>query len=154
MRKAIALTLQDELKKHGIKCRVRELDWTIYLSDVKNQRFDAIILGWAMSVNPPDAFQIWHSSQAENKGSNHISYKNEEVDRILTQYRKEFDEEKRISLYRQFQKILNEEQPYTFLYMPKSAVAYHNRFQAVEVLPIGGLRPREWWVPLPYQKYQ
>jgi peptide/nickel transport system substrate-binding protein len=154
LRKSIALTIQDELKKYGIECTVRQLDWTIYLDDVKNHRFDAIILGWLMSVNPPDAFQVWHSSQAENKGSNHISYKNPEVDRILEEYRKEFDPMKRITLYRKFQKILNEDQPYTFLYMPKSAVAYHKRFRKVEVLPIGGLRPREWWAPTSLQKYQ
>ena len=154
LRKAIALTIQDELKKYGIRCTVRQLDWTIYLDDVKNHRFDAIILGWLMSVNPPDAFQVWHSSQADNKGSNHISFKNPEVDRILEEYRREFDPEKRIALYRGFQRILNEEQPYTFLYMPKSAVAYHKRFRNVEVLPIGGLRPREWWVPTSLQKYQ
>ena len=154
LRKAVALTLQDEFKKHGIECTIRQLDWTIYLDDVKNHRFDAIILGWLMSVNPPDAFQVWHSSQAENKGSNHISYKNPEVDRILEEYRKEFDPMNRIALYRKFQKILNEDQPYTFLYMPKSAVAYHKRFRKVEVLPIGGHRPREWWVPTSLQKYQ
>ena len=153
-RKAIALTIQDELKKHGIECTVRQLDWTIYLDHVRNHKFDAIILGWLMSVNPPDAFQVWHSSQADNKGSNAISYKNPEVDKILEEYRREFDPMKRIELYGRFQKILNEDQPYTFLYMPKSAVAYHKRFRNVEVLPIGGLRPREWWVPIPQQKYQ
>lgn len=154
VRKGIALTIQDELKKHGIECRVKELDWTIFLDDVKNHKFDAIILGWQMSVNPPDDFQIWHSSQADNKGSNHISYKNKEVDRILEEYRREFVEQKRIQLYRQFQRIVNEDQAYTFLYMPKSAVAYHNRFNGVEVLPIGGLRQRDWWVPIPLQKYK
>lgn len=154
VRKGIALTIQDELKKHGIACRVRELDWTIFLDDVKNHKFEAIILGWQMSVNPPDALQIWHSSQADNKGSNHISYKNKEVDRILEEYRREFDEQKRIQLYRKFQRILNEDQPYTFLYMPKTAVAYHKRFSGVEVLPIGGLRPRDWWAPIPLQKYK
>ena len=154
VRKGVALTIQDELKKHGIECNVRELDWTIFLDDVKNHKYDAIILGWQMSVNPPDDFQIWHSSQADNKGSNHISYKNKEVDSILEEYRREFNEQKRIQLYHRFQQILNEDQPYTFLYMPKSAVAYHNRFKGVEVLPIGGLRPRDWWTPIPLQKYK
>lgn len=154
VRKAIALIIQDELKKHGIDARVRQLDWTIYLNDVKNHKFDAIILGWAMSVNPPDGFQIWHSSQAENKGSNAISFKNSEVDKILENYRREFDPEKRKAMYQRFQKILNEEQPYTFLYMPKSAVAYHKRFRNTEVLPIGGQIPSQWWVPGPLQKYQ
>jgi peptide/nickel transport system substrate-binding protein len=152
-RKSVALVLQDELRKHGIDASVRALDWTIFLDDVRNHRFDAVILGWAMSVNEPDDYQVWHSSQAENKGSNMISYKNPRVDAILEEYRRTFDANKRIELYREFQHILNVEQPYTFLYLQKAVTAVSRRFQGVEVLPIGGLRPLEWWVPKPLQKY-
>ncbi|MFQ5904650.1 MAG: ABC transporter substrate-binding protein, partial [Candidatus Binatia bacterium] len=153
IRKSVVLTLQDELKKHGISVSVRQLDWTIFLDDVKNHKFDAMVLGWAMSVRDPDSFQVWHSSQAENKGSNMISYKNARVDKILEDYRREFDPKKRIEMYREFQRILHDEQPYTFLFMGKSISAVHRRFRGVEVLPIGGLRSLEWWVPRSSQKY-
>lgn len=151
-RKSVALVLQDQLRRHGIAASVRELDWTIFLADVKTRKFDAILLGWAMSVNEPDAYQVWHSSQADNKGSNHIGYKNARVDQILEQYRREFDPKKRIDLYREFQRILSDEQPYTFLFVGKSVAAVHNRIHGVEVLP-GGLRTMEWWVPPSLQKY-
>ncbi|MBM2803503.1 MAG: extracellular solute-binding protein, family 5 [Deltaproteobacteria bacterium] len=152
-RKSVALTMQDELKKHGIAVTVRELDWTVFLSDVKERKFDAMILGWQMSVTEPDAYQVWHSSQAANKGSNHIAYKSPRVDKILEDYRREFDAKKRVDLYREFQRILHDEQPYTFLFTPKSISAVSRRFRGVEVLPIGGLRPLDWWVPAGSQKY-
>jgi peptide/nickel transport system substrate-binding protein len=152
-RKSVALTLQDELKKHGIAATVRELDWTVFLSEVKDRKYDAMILGWSMSVTEPDAYQVWHSSQAANKGSNHIAYKNPRVDKILEDYRREFDPKKRVELYREFQKILQDDQPYTFLFTPKSISAVSRRFRGVEVLPIGGLRPLDWWVPAAAQKY-
>ncbi len=151
-RKSVALTLQDELKKHGIIATVREVDWTIFLDDVKNHKFDAVILGWSMPASEPDEYQVWHSSQAANKGSNHISYKNARVDKILADYRREFDPKKRIELYREFQRILNDEQPYTFLFVRKSVSAVHRRFRGVEVFP-AGLRPIEWWVSLSAQRY-
>jgi len=151
-RKSVALVLQDELKKHGIAASVRELDWTIFLADVQSRKFDAILLGWAMSVNEPDAYQIWHSSQAANKGSNHIGFKNARVDQILEQYRREFDARKRVDLYREFQRILSDQQPYTFLFVGKSVSAVQRRFRGVEVLPVG-MRPIDWWVPAPVQKY-
>jgi len=153
IRKSVVLTLQDELKRHGISVTVRQLDWTIFLDDVRNHKFDAMVLGWAMSVRDPDSFQVWHSAQAENKGPNMISYKNARVDKILEEYRREFDPKKRIELYREFQQILHDEQPYTFLFMGKSISAVHRRLRGVEVLPIGGLRPLEWWVPRSSQKY-
>jgi peptide/nickel transport system substrate-binding protein len=151
-RKSVALVLQEELRRHGIAAAVREIDWTIFLADVKARKFDAILLGWSMSVSEPDAYQIWHSSQAANKGSNHIGYKNPRVDRILEQYRREFDPKKRVELYREFQQILSDEQPYTFLFVGKSVAAVHRRLHGVEVLP-GGLRSIEWWVPKSAQKY-
>jgi ABC-type transport system substrate-binding protein len=73
--KSISLVLQDEMKRYGIATSVRELDWTIFLADVKNHQFDVVLMAWGMQASEPDAYQIWHSSQAANKGSNHISYK-------------------------------------------------------------------------------
>jgi peptide/nickel transport system substrate-binding protein len=151
-RKSVALVLQDELRKHGIDVSVREIDWTIFLSDVKARKFDAVILGWSMSVSEPDAYQVWHSSQAANQGSNHIGYKNARVDKILEQYRREFDANKRIELYREFQRILSDEQPYTFLFVNKSVIAAQRRIRGIEVFP-GGVRPIDWWVPKPAQRY-
>jgi peptide/nickel transport system substrate-binding protein len=152
LRKSVALVLLDELKKHGIAASVRELDWTIFLNDVKNHTFDAVVLGWGMPTDEPDAYQVWHSSQAANKGSNAISYKNSRVDEILEIYRREFDAQKRIEMYKEFQQILHEEQPYTFLFVRKQISAVHRRFQDVEIFP-GGLRPIDWWVPARLQKF-
>ncbi len=152
VRKSVALVLLDELRKHGIDASVRELDWTIFLNDVKNHQFDAMVLGWQMSTTEPDAYQVWHSSQASNKGSNAISYKNARVDEILELYRREFDPQKRIKLYNEFQKIISDEQPYTFLYLPKRVSALQRRFEGVEIFP-DGLRPVDWWVPARSQKF-
>ncbi len=152
LRKSVALVLLDELKKHGIAASVRELDWTIFLNDVKNHTFDAVVLGWGMPTDEPDAYQVWHSSQAANKGSNAISYKNSRVDEILEISRREFDAQKRVEMYKEFQQILHEEQPYTFLFVRKQISVVHRRFQDVEIFP-GGLRPIDWWVPARLQKF-
>ena len=152
LRKSVALVLIDELQKHGIAASIREIDWTIFLNDVKNHQFDAVVLGWGMPTDEPDAYQVWHSSQAANKGSNAISYKNARVDEILESYRREFDAQKRVELYKEFQRILHEEQPYTFLFVRKQISAVHRRFQDVEIFP-AGLRPIDWWVPARTQKF-
>lgn len=152
VRESIALVLQDELKKHGVAATVRKLDWTIFLDDVKNHKFDAVLLGWQMSVSEGDSYQVWHSSQAANKGSNHIAYKNARVDKILEESRREFDRKKRVELSKEFQRILNDEQPYTFLFARKAVSVVDRRFLGVEVLP-AGLRPLEWWAPAARQKY-
>ena len=146
IRKDIALVVQSELQDIGIVCEVRELDWSVFLDRVKNKDFAAVTLGWSGSLRfPPDGYQIWHSSQAQSGGSNFISFKNPEVDQILEEYRREFDMEKRIALYRRFQEILHKEQPYTFLWKGRTAQAYSRRFRGVNWYPIGA-DTQEWWV--------
>lgn len=154
LRKDVALTIQNELKDAGIDCQVRELDWSIFLQRVKGQDFAAVILGWTGSMRfPPDNYQIWHSSQAEGRGSNYIGFTNPEVDKILEDYRREFDTEKRIALYQRYQEILHEEQPYTFLWMSRVARAYSRRFQGVNWYPMGA-DTQEWWVKTADRMYQ
>ena len=153
LRKDIALTVQYELQDIGIDCQVRELDWSIFLQKVKGKSFDAMVLGWTGSLRfSPDAYQIWHSSQTVENGSNHVSFINDEVDNILETYRREFDMDKRIELYRRFQEILHEEQPYTFMWKSRSSQAYSRRFSGVTWYPPGA-RLQDWWVAQEEQMY-
>ena len=101
-----------------------------------------------MSTIEPDAYQVWHSTQAAKKGSNAISYKNSRVDKILEKYRREFDAQKRIEMYKEFQQILHEEQPYTFLLSERRSAPCIVVFKASKIFPtvfapsIGGFPPR------------
>ena len=153
IRQAIGLVVIDELRRAGVDATFRAIDWSILLSKVKNFDYDAVILGWAMSVTPPDSFQVWHSTQAVAEGSNHIYYRNEQVDRLLEAYRVEFDPSERKKLYDEFQRILWEDQPYTFLFMGQAITAWDRRFRGVTWYPSGATDMREWWVPLADQKY-
>jgi len=148
VRKQIGLVVIDEFKRHGIDASFRSVDWSIMLDRVGHFDFDAVILGWQSSATvPPDAYQIWHSSQAIENGSNYTDFRNAEVDSILERYREEFDEAKRIELYRRFQEILYEEQPYTFLFAPKALAAWDLRFRGVKWSPGMPANFEDWWVP-------
>ncbi len=156
LRKDIALILQNELQDIGIVCEVRELDWSIFLDRVNKKEFDVLTLGWSGGGDvafPPDSYTIWHSSQVEGRGFNFIGFKNEEVDRILEDYRREFDPEVRIALYQRFQEILHGEQPYTFLWKQRGVTAYSRRFRGVTWYPVGP-ETQEWWVALADRIYE
>ena len=153
-RKNLGLVVIDEFKRAGIDASFRAVDWSILLEKVKSFEYDAVILGWTSSgSSPPDLYQIWHSSMAVAGGSNHISFMDEEVDRLLTEYRGEFDAAKRKVIIDRIQEILYDLQPYTFVYAPKSLSAYDRRFRNVIFYPTGGAVEAEWWVPKQEQKY-
>ena len=154
-RRNLGLVVVDELKRAGIDASFRAIDWSILLEKVKSFDYDAVILGWTNSgTTPPDLYQIFHSSQAVPGGSNHISFKNEEVDQLLEAYRIEFDAAMRKEMYDRVQEILYDEQPYTWVYAPKSLAAYDRRFQGVNWYPTGSTIETEWWVPVANQKYR
>jgi peptide/nickel transport system substrate-binding protein len=154
IRRDVGLTVIDEFKRAGIRASFRAVDWSIMLEKVREFDFEAVVLGWGMSVMVPDSYQVWHSSQAVPGGSNHIYYRNAEVDRILEEYRVEFDADRRKELYDRFQEILYAEQPYTFLFMQNAITAWDRRFRGVTWYPSGSTDVLEWWVPSPLQKYR
>ena len=154
IRKKIGLIMVEELRKVGIASDVHTMEWSVYLDNVRDHKFDAMILGWVFGVDSPDPYQVFHSSQAIGRGSNSVSFKNERADKIVELNRKEFDAEKRKELMLEFQEILHEEQPYTFLVCSKSHLVHHKRFKGINIYPFRpGYDFKEWWVPTAIQKY-
>lgn len=138
-----ATILKEDLKKVGILMTISRLEWAAFIDRLNNRNFDAVSLAWTIPLEG-DPYQIWHSSQVEVKGSsNFISFANEKADRLIEAARVEFDPEKRNALYHEFQEILHEEQPYTFLFNTPSLVAVSKRFTNVKVHQLG-LDLLEW----------
>lgn len=154
VRENIALIVSEEMKKLGIKANVQKQEWTVYLENVRSGAFDASIGAWVNDPVPPDPYQLWHSSQTKNKGSNYVGFINERVDQLLEMNRVEFDAQKRIEYMREFQKILHDEQPYTILWLSEVPCAYNKRLQNVKFYnPRPGYNPATFWVPKSMQKY-
>ncbi|NOS85587.1 MAG: hypothetical protein HOP31_10640 [Ignavibacteria bacterium] len=154
VRKQILLVIVDALKKVGIQAEVQELEWSVYLDKTKKHEFEATYSAWTSPTTPPDPFQIWHSSQSEGEGSNYISFKNKTSDSLIEAYRNEMDESKRIAMIKQWQKLIYDEQPYTFLWSPRARYIYDKRFKNARWYNIQPSPTyNEWWVPAGSQKY-
>ena len=118
-RKAIMIIAQNSWKKLGIKVTADQVEWSVFLKKhVEAGNFDAVVLGWAMGIEP-DLFQIWHSSQCGDYQLNFVAYKNEKADRLIIKIRQEYDKEKQNRYCHQLHRIIYEDQPYTFLYVGK-----------------------------------
>jgi peptide/nickel transport system substrate-binding protein len=132
-----AQIIKENLKRIGIKMNIKVLEWQAMLHEfIDKKRFEAVIMGWALSRDP-DVYDIWHSSKTKEGEFNFVSYKNEEVDRLLLEGRRTFDFEKRKKIYHRIHEILSDEEPYTFLYVPDALPVLHKRFKGVERAPIG-----------------
>jgi len=153
-RQKCAEIIQRQLKEIGITVKIRVLEWSAFVTDfINKRRFDAVILGWTIPLDP-DAYDVWHSSKTAPEELNFISYNNPEADEMLEKGRSTFDQKERKKYYDRFQEILAEDQPYTFLYVPEALVIINKRFRGIEPAPIG-LEHNfiKWYVPKDEQKY-
>jgi peptide/nickel transport system substrate-binding protein len=153
-RRKTAEIIQRRLADVGITIKLRTLEWATFINEyIDKKNFDATILGWTIGQDP-DLFDVWHSSKTHYKELNFISYKNEEVDRLIMEGRHTFDLEKRKKAYSRIQEILAEDQPYVFLYVPYALPIIHKRFRGIEPAPAGiSYNFIKWYVPKPEQKY-
>ena len=147
---SVLTVFMEELARVGIQLTIRPMEWASLIDRVDKREFDAILMGWSMPPDP-DPYQVWHSSQVD-AGSNYIGFVNEESDRLIEAARVSFDQDERIALYRRFQEILHEEQPYLFLLAPKVLAAGDKRLHGIRVYPFG-IDQREWFVPKALQRY-
>ncbi|MGF1546542.1 MAG: peptide-binding protein [Thiotrichales bacterium] len=153
--KRIVLFLKDLYARAGIELVPKPAEWSVMLDLLKKKDFDAITLGWTGGVES-DLYQIFHSSQTKTNGDNFISYANPELDKLIEQARGTVDEERRMPLWHAAERILYEDQPYTWLMRRKSLIFIDTRMQNVEVTRLGlnlGDKPVSWYVPAEMQKY-
>jgi peptide/nickel transport system substrate-binding protein len=150
----VAQIIQRRLQEIGIEVRIRVVEWSVFIKEYVDKRgFEAVLLGWSLP-REPDNFDIWHSSKTREGEFNFISYANPEVDELLVEARREFDQSKRAALYHRVHRILYEEQPYMFLYVPDSLFALSRRFRGIEPAASGiGHNFIYWWVPREEQRY-
>ena len=153
-REKAATIIQRRLTEVGVKVNVKVIEWAAFINNfIDTKNFDAVVLGWSLSPDP-DQYDIWHSSKTKPKQFNFVSFANDEVDEILEKGRRTFDEDERKKYYDRFQEILNEEQPYTFLYVAYALPIVHKRFHGIESPPAGiHYNFKDWFVPKPLQKY-
>ncbi|MCS6984263.1 MAG: peptide-binding protein [Leptospiraceae bacterium] len=136
-----ASVAREELLKAGIVMEIRKLEFQVLVEKANKRDFYALMMGWSVPLES-DPYQVWHSSQIE-RGHNFTGFSRQDLDALIEKARVDFNEKRRNALYHKIQRIIYEEQPYTFLYTSYNLIALHRRFTEVEAYP-AGLDPDRW----------
>jgi peptide/nickel transport system substrate-binding protein len=148
----LAKLLKDEAAKVGVEVIAEPCEWSILWDRLNRREFQAYIAGWAGDA-VEDPYQLFHSSQIGNGGSNFVGFRNPGADVIIEQARRTIDDDARGKLYQRLHGILHEEQPYTFLFTRPTFRLVDRRFKNVVVHKLG-LDYLEWYVPKSEQRYE
>ncbi len=151
----IALFLRDLYARAGIEMEPRPTEWSVMLEKLSRKDFDAITLAWTSGVEV-DIYQMFHSSQTVSGGDNFVNYRNEELDAVIEAARAEVDEPTRMELWQEAERILVEDQPYTFLMRRETLAFIDRRIRNLEQTALGlnlSAVPVEIYVPREQQRY-
>lgn len=108
----LALSVQADLKKIGIKINQKFVDNSLYQERVmKKREFDLTMNIWSFE-ELEDIFPLFRTGQPQN----YISYSNPEVDAKLDASRRERDHKAYKEIMKELHGMLNDDLPYVFLW--------------------------------------
>ncbi len=126
-----AQILQHQLKKIGVVVTLRVMEWQAFLNMVVfPKKFDTVLLGWGLS-STPDPYLLWHSDNDKKGGFNFIGYKNPKLDAMIDASQTIVDRKVLSKLWQEMFKMIVDDNPYLFLYIPNSITTVNKNIKNV-----------------------
>ena len=124
--------LQHQLKKAGVIVKLRVMEWQAFLNMVVfPHKFDTVLLGWGLSPTP-DPYMFWHSKSDKPGGFNLVGYHNEKIDAMIEASQEMINRQHLAKIWQEMFKIIAEENPYLFLYIPNSITAVNKKIKHIQ----------------------
>ncbi len=142
---------QEDCKKAGIQIELRRVDPAAFWKTIRQREFEIASMSWTGLVfpNPVTSFSSELAKVTDN--NNLTAFANDEVDRLMKDYDREYDPAKRSGIIRKIDAIIFAAHPYVLdWYNPARRVIYQNKFK----MPKWGI-PRSsitsnmmysWWI--------
>lgn len=126
----LAQLLEATFPRAGVKLNLERLEFSVLIDKLRSRQFEMFASAWAQDPILDDFKQIWHTESDSPSGSNRVGFGNAESDELIDKIRVTLDEGERTQMYKRFQEIVYDEQPYIFLFSPMERIAIHKRFEA------------------------
>ena len=130
VREQSAPIIQQNLKDVGITVNISTMDVASAMAKTKGQGdYDMGLLGFTLEVDPGDADRYWSSSIANGSQFNFSNFINTQSDELMDKAASTIDRNERKDIYAKWGQILNDEQPYVFLYSQNAVRAHNSKLQ-------------------------
>jgi len=100
------------------------------------KKFDSVLLGWSLSP-APDPYMFWHSDNDTKSGFNLVGYNKKSMDQMIENSQNIIDKQELSKIWKNMFKIIVEDNPYLFLYIPNSITVINKNIKNVENSPAG-----------------
>jgi peptide/nickel transport system substrate-binding protein len=139
--------VRSDLAKIGVKIIVRPVDFSTMIADITGEakNFDGAFLTFStdLKLGFSDAFH----SKSIGGDYNSASYGNPKLDALLDRAAVTSNRVEAKRVWRDVQRIMRDDQPWTFLWWAPDMIVVRNRVRGVEMDVRGALRTLpQWWV--------
>ncbi len=155
----VVLYMKDNFAKAGVIMDPDPQQWSVLQQHIDHRDYEAVFMGWGGGDVEADPYQEYDSSQIADAGDNFVSYSNPALDKLIRQARVTLERDKRMKMWQECDRILFEDQPYTFLLARDETFFFDKRIHniqktkaelnVVDTWP----NPTPWYVPKGMQKY-
>jgi peptide/nickel transport system substrate-binding protein len=143
----MAEMIRSNLAAVGVRVVTRPTDGATMQQDVlsPDRNFEAVILGWNSAIRP-SLRATFHSAERDRM-LGFASYGNPRADSLMERVDLARNRAEAAPLYAELQRILRDEQPWSFLYYYSDLVVVRDRLQNVQMDIRGALvNVQDWWV--------
>lgn len=126
--------IKSQWEKVGLRVNVNKLSISdVQQNHIRPREYDALLFGQVLGADP-DPYSFWHSTQKRDPGLNLSLFGDSDTDKLIENARTEFDQEKRASLYREFQEKISAERPAIFLYSPSYIYPLNKKVRGIDII--------------------
>jgi len=145
LRDVIATVVQQQLKNVKIDMNIERVERSTFWNDLIERRYDAWIAGFRLPLQLQ--LDVWWHSDLQRSPFNLVGFRHPRVDEILERVRSLNRQEDGAELWREFQALVHDEQPYTFLFWISDLVAVNKRVKGTHIGIFGATHKAwEWYV--------
>lgn len=122
--------IAEDLGALGVRVNVRTLNTRSFIEAIVKRDFDGFIMGWSVGEKI-DPTVYWYSDPAKGR-FNFIGYKNTVVDSLIDLGVAMLNRKKAEEIWNEFQRIVYEDIPYTFLIVVNDITASYKRVKGAD----------------------
>ena len=149
IRQGIAEIMQVQLAEIGVEVAPTVVEWGTLLSQISDptlRDFDGVVIGWVTEYKLDDS-DLFHSRNFSGMFAQSGTLR-PDIDSLLDQLPLVIDRTDAKPLWRQYQELLVDEQPFTFFFFPDRIEGVSKRLRDVEMDSRGEwLNIKDWWIP-------
>jgi peptide/nickel transport system substrate-binding protein len=148
-REDIAEIMQAQLSQVGVRVQPQVMEFGTMIAQMTSleRDFDAAVFGWSLGPGRIDDTSFFHSARIDEpyafSGTN-----NPQIDQLLDTLQFVIDRDEALPLWREYQRLIIEEQPYMFMYFDERLEGVNRRLRGVQMDQRGEwITTKDWWIP-------